>query len=252
MSSQDSAHQSFLQNSIIQLPVLILAGGFGTRLQTVYDTGPKAMAPISGKPFIWYLLHTIRLAGFKRVVLCVGYKHEQIEAWAGDGSGLGLEITYSVEDEPLGTAGAIRLAAQKYLHCNSFAVMNGDSLAQPDFLELVCAHLATRAKATMVLAHVPDSGRYGRVDIDDNGRIVAFVEKSTNTGEAFINSGVYIFETSVIDSIPNDRPVSLEREILPNLVGNGLFSFKTRGYFIDIGVPEDFSRAQRELKELFR
>jgi NDP-sugar pyrophosphorylase family protein len=210
------------------------------------------MAPVAGRPFLHYLLRMVQAAGFRRVVLCVGYRHEEIEAWAGDGSALGLEISYSVEDKPLGTAGALRLAVARFSIEGDFLAMNGDTLVEVDFEELSRVHLRNRARATMVLAHSCDTSRYGRVDFDEEGCVTAFLEKSSTAGESYINAGVYLFGHRVLNDVPEDIAVSLEREVLPRLVGKGLFSIGTRNFFIDIGVPEDFSRAQVEFKERFQ
>jgi NDP-sugar pyrophosphorylase family protein len=239
------------RDCLAELPVLVLAGGLGTRLRSVYNDGPKVMAPVAARPFLSYLLRNLQRGGLRRVVLCVGYKHEQIESWAGDGIALGLELVYSVESEPLGTAGSLRLAANRYVKSGRLVAVNGDSLMQVDFAEMLDFHIAHSARATLALARVPDAARYGRVEVDERGWVRAFIEKASNAGTAFINGGIYIFQREIFDSIPAGRPVSLEREVLPALIGDGLISFPTNGDFIDIGVPEDFARAQAQPKELF-
>lgn len=233
-------------------PVLILAGGLGTRLRSVYDDGPKVMAPVAGRPFLWYLLTSLATAGFEQIVLCVGYRHEQIKEWLGDGSRFHLAVNYSRETEPLGTAGALRLAYSRYLSAPRFVAMNGDSLLQADFGAMYEAHIGSKGQATMAAAAVSDTSRYGRVDIDDIGNVKAFREKSGEHVSGYINGGIYVFETAVMDLVPDGRAVSLEKEVLPLLQLKGLLAFQCPGYFIDIGVPEDLARAQTELKELVR
>lgn len=238
-------------DGVASLPVLVLAGGLGSRLRSAYDSGPKAMAPVAGRPFLWYLLRSLQRGGLRRIVLCVGYKHEQIEQWAGDGRALGLDLAYSVECEPLGTAGALWLAANRYIDSGRFVAVNGDSLVRVNFAEMLECHIAHDARATVAITQVSDVARYGRVEVDGQGWVRAFLEKSSTSGMPFVNSGVYIFQREVFDSIPVGHSASLEREVLPALVGHGLMSFQTKGYFIDIGVPKDLARAQAELTELF-
>jgi NDP-sugar pyrophosphorylase family protein len=241
------------RKSLADIPAFILVGGFGTRLQSVFNAGPKSMAPVSGKPFLYYLLRTLQHAGFRRVVLCVGYKHAQIQEWAGNGSELGLDIEYSVEAQPLGTGGALRLAVERYGEISTLVAMNGDSLVQLDFLQMLCAHVAHGAVATVGLARVNNTARYGRVDVDEAGRIRAFAEKSGESAPGWINSGVYVFEPEIFADIPAGCVVSLERQVLPSLINRRrLCSFSTQGRFIDIGIPEEFARAQTEMKEIFQ
>lgn len=231
-------------------PVLILAGGLGTRLRSAYDDGPKVMAPVDGRPFLWYLLTSLAKAGLEQVVLCVGYRHDQIHEWLGDGSGFGLAVSYSYETEQLGTAGALRLAHSRYVSAPRFMAMNGDSLLQADFGAMYEAHMSSKGLATMAVAAVSDTSRYGSVDIDDDGNVQCFREKSGDRVSGYINGGIYLFESAVMDFVPQGRAVSLEREVLPLLKAEGLMAFPCQGYFIDIGVPEDLARAQTELKEL--
>jgi D-glycero-alpha-D-manno-heptose 1-phosphate guanylyltransferase len=239
-----------LNLELAQYKVFVLVGGLGTRLRPAYAEGPKAMAPIAGQPFLSYLLRQLKTAGFSQVVLCVGFAHELIEQWASCESHSGMNIEFSVEDEPLGTAGAVRLAAQRHPVDRSFFAMNGDSMLQLDFSEMIRFHAAHAALGTVGLATVPDTSRYGAVELDGRDQIVAFREKSDARVPGYINGGVYIFEPAILQRISPQGAVSLERAILPELCPTALFAFKTGGYFLDIGVPEDFHRAQIEFREL--
>lgn len=229
-------------------PVLILAGGFGTRLRSVYDVGPKVLAPVNGRPFLWYILTSLANSGFRRVVLCTGYRSEQIEQWLGDGSHFSLTITYSQEREAMGTAGALRLAHSRYAAGQRFFAMNGDSILQLDLLLMHEFHKRSGAVATVALATVHDTSRYGSVDVDEHGSVRSFREKGAGVSAGYINGGIYLLEPSVMDLVPDERAVSMEREVLPLLVCRGLKAFKSSGLFIDIGIPNDFLRAQNELK----
>ncbi len=230
--------------------MLILAGGLGTRLRSAYEDGPKVMAPVGGRPFLSYLLTSLARAGFEQIVLCVGYRHELIQEWLGDGSSFHLAVKYSLETEPFGTAGALRLAYSRYLSGPRFVAMNGDSLLQADFGAMYEAHMCEKGQATIAVAAVSDTSRYGRVDIDDRGNVRAFREKSGEHVSGYVNGGIYLFEDAVMNHVPDGRAVSLEKEVLPLLQRKGLLAFPCPGYFIDIGIPEDLARAQTELKEL--
>ena len=237
------------------IPVLILAGGLGTRLRSAFDSGPKSMAPIGHRPFLEYLLRQIKDAGFHNVLLCVGYGRSQIVEWAGSGARWGLCIRYSVEPEARGTAGAVKLAAEM-IDDDIFLVLNGDSFLDVDLRELVQVHLRSRALATIALAKVQDSTRYGAVILTPEGKVRAFLEKSktpvrASRGGHLVNAGVYVLKRSVLNIVPEFKAASLEREVFPQLLSKGVKGFVSDGYFIDIGIPDDFKRAQTELPERF-
>ena len=247
-----SGVQSNQSMDISELPVLILAGGLGTRLRSAFDSGPKSMAPVGGRPFLEYLLLQVRDAGFRNILLCVGYGREQIESWAGDGARWGLGIRYSSEPEPRGTAGAVKLA-EGLIDSEVFLVMNGDSYLAADLRRMVEFHLRSDAWATIALVEVRDASRYGTVVLSAEGKIAAFLEKRVGAGgsgsQNLINGGVYVFRNSVLSVVPELKAVSLEREILPQLLTKKVNGFISEGYFIDIGLPHDFMRAQIELPE---
>jgi len=245
-------------NELPTCPVLVLVGGMGTRLRSAYADGPKALAPVGGKPFLAYLLKLLADAGLSRVVLCVGYRADQIERWLGNGKDLGLSVSYSREEEPMGTAGALKLAYSRYAKGERILAINGDSILQLSLPAMWELHVSRRSDATIALAHVPDVSRYGSVEVSENDEVILFREKcgenySENFGaqrqpaSGFINGGVYLFEPSVMESVPDGRPISLEREVLPAQLSCGLLAYKSNGYFIDIGVPQDLLRAQVEL-----
>jgi len=244
-----------LNKDLSEIPVLILAGGLGTRLRPVFDSGPKSMAPIGDRPFLEYLLLQVSRAGFHKLLLCVGYGQSQIEEWAGNGTKWGLRIRYSLEPEPRGTAGAVKLAAE-FIDNDAFVVLNGDSFLAVDLRKMVEMHLESSAWATIALARVQESTRYGTVVLSPQGQIKAFLEKSTAgasacSGGHLVNGGVYVFKKSVLNMVPELKTVSLEREVFPQLLVKGVKGFIADGYFIDIGLPDDFKRAQTELPERF-
>jgi NDP-sugar pyrophosphorylase family protein len=244
--------------SLENCPALILAGGLGTRLRAAFGDGPKSMAPVAGRHFLEYLLFWLRSAGIKDLILCVGYQKTQIQDWLGDGGHWGLRVRYSEEKELLGTAGALKLAADLVFAETCF-VVNGDSFLSVNLSKMCQFHTVRGALATVAVARVRNSVRYGTVQLDRSGRITAFHEKSkasrrgvTKRGRLqLINGGVYLFQKRFFDVIPSGRVISLEKEIFPELLDRKLYGFATSGYFIDIGVPADFKRAQTELPKRF-
>ncbi len=238
-------------NELRECPVLVLVGGMGTRLRPAYSEGPKAMAPIGERPFLFYLMRQLARAGFAEVVLCLGHgTNEQIIEWVESQLELGISVSYSVEEEPLGTGGAIRLAASGLGINKRFFVTNGDSILQLDFEGMLRSHQAHGKTGTVALAHVLDTGRYGAVQTDELGRVIEFQEKSVAGSPGYINGGTYLFEPRVVELIAKQGPVSVERSVLPALCPDELYAYPCHGYFIDIGIPQDYQRAQNELREL--
>jgi NDP-sugar pyrophosphorylase family protein len=225
------------------VPALLLVGGKGTRLQSVVSSKPKPLAPVGETPFLELLVLQLRAHGIRRIVMCSGHLAEQIEEEFGDGSKWGLAIAYSQETQPLGTAGAVKLA-EPYLRADSdFVVMNGDSFLEMDPRGLVEFHRERKAFVTIAVRTVPNTARYGTVRVDESHRIAAFEEKSGLTTPGLINGGVYVFSRTVLDEIP-EGPGSLERDVFPRLLEKGIFAVRQEGMFIDIGTPEDYARAQ--------
>jgi len=242
---------SFVHETPSSTPVAILAGGLGKRLRAELDGRPKSLAPVAGRPFLDYLLAWLRATGFHEVILCVGHKRRQIRRRYARGHNSGLRIVYSIEKRTLGTAGAVRHAARLIRH-GTFLVVNGDSFFDVDPAALIAFHRRRRALVTMALAPAPGGARYGTVRAAHSGKILKFVEKETaRSRHSWINAGVYVFDRSVVSRIPAGREVSLEREVFPRLIGERFYGYPARGYFIDIGMPEDFARAQKEFHDRF-
>ena len=225
---------------------VILAGGLGTRLRSVVADRPKPMAEVADQPFLVYQIAQLGAFGFRELVLCVGYRADQITTYLGDGARWGVQIAYAVERTPLGTAGAMRNARA---HIDgTFLAMNGDSYVDVDLHDLVAAHRHQRAGVpqtvgTVLRTYVEDAAAYGTLELDAEGGVTRFAEKAARA-RGWINAGVYVLETEVLDAIPPDRPVSLEREVFPGLLRGGyrLSSHPTAGYFADIGTPEGYAR----------
>ncbi len=227
---------------------VVLVGGKGTRLRPLTLSAPKPMLPTAGVPFLAHLLSRIRAAGVRRVVLGTSYLAETFSEHFGDGSKLGLEIVYVVEDQPLGTGGGIRNVAD-HLTTDDVLVFNGDVLAGTDLQAVVGTHRETSADVTLHLVRVQDPRAYGCVPTDDDGRVLEFLEKTEDPPTDQINAGCYVFRRSVIDSIPTGRAVSVERETFPGLLaaGSRVSGHVDNAYWRDMGTPADLVHGSADL-----
>jgi NDP-sugar pyrophosphorylase family protein len=229
---------------------VVLVGGEGTRLRPLTWTTPKQMLPVAEVPMIERVLAHLALHGVDEAVLSLGYRPDAFITAFPDGRCAGVKLTYAVEPEPLDTAGAIRFAAHHAGVTERFLAVNGDVLTDLDIGALVEFHEDRGAEATIHLTHVDDPARFGVVPTDDEGRVVAFVEKPA-PGEApshNINAGTYLLETSVLDRIPAGRRVSIERETFPALVqARRLYARPDTSYWIDAGTPAQYLQAQLDL-----
>jgi len=221
---------------------MILAGGLGTRLRSVICDRPKVLAPVHGRPFLAFLLDQVAHAGITKVVLCTGYKAEQVEETFGRKFG-GLDLTYSPEERPLGTAGALRLALP-LVQSQAVVAMNGDSFCSVDMGAFWAWHCLHGHGASMVLREVQDTARYGRVSFAPDGQVRSFDEKQHGLGRGWINAGIYATSRQLLTEIPTDKPVSLERDVLPAWMARGLGGHQTQGQFIDIGLPNSYVQAE--------
>jgi NDP-sugar pyrophosphorylase family protein len=226
---------------------VLLVGGLGTRLRSVISAKPKALAPIGDSPFLKLLLLELRSQGIEKFVMCTGHFAEQIEEEFGDGSQLGIAIEYSRETQPLGTAGAIKLAEKHLENCSEFFVLNGDSFLELDFKAFVRLHRESGSIASVALRKVPNAARYGTVEVDKAGKVRSFREKLGIEEAGLINGGIYIFKQEVLGGLP-EGTLSLEKDVLPRLIDRNVCGFQTSGLFIDIGTPEDYEKAQSLLK----
>jgi D-glycero-alpha-D-manno-heptose 1-phosphate guanylyltransferase len=229
------------------MKAIILAGGKGTRLQKVIDEIPKPMAPIAGRPFLEYLVLQLKSWGINDIVLSIGYKKEIIKSYFSSGAKLGVNITYVEEDIPLGTGGAIREAI-KNIDDRDVMVMNGDSFFNADISALIDYHGSRNAVATLALRKMDDTGRYGRVEIEGSGEVICFKEKQ-NGRKGYINAGLYLLNRKILAFLSHGT-ISFENEVLPVLAGKGLYGLIQPGFFIDMGIPEDYLRLCDDHKEL--
>ncbi|MEU2789247.1 NDP-sugar synthase [Streptomyces sp. NPDC007100] len=233
---------------------ILLVGGKGTRLRPLTVHTPKPMVPAAGVPFLTHQLARARAAGVEHIVLATSYLAEVFEPYFGDGSSLGLHLEYVTEDEPLGTGGAIRNVASR-LHSapgDPVLIFNGDILTGLDIEALVDTHRTTGADVSLHLTKVADPRAFGLVPTDETGRVTAFLEKPQTPEEIVtdqINAGAYVFNRSVIDTIPTGRPVSVERETFPGLLADGahLQGMVDSTYWLDLGTPHAFVRGSADL-----
>ena len=245
---QKSARSDDLRENI---PALLLVGGLGTRLQSVLPSTAKPLAPVGNAPFLRLLVRQLRSYGIRHLIMCSGHLAAQVQAEFADGQDLDVEIEYSKESRPLGTAGAVKFAAGYLSGVSDFLVMNGDSFLELDFRQFLSFHRAHGGIMSMAVRKVPNPARYGTVQSDAKNRVTGFVEKSENHGPGLINGGVYIFKRAVLQQIP-DGPASLEKDVFPNLLQSGVYALEQSGMFIDIGTPEDYARAQTLCQDLYQ
>jgi NDP-sugar pyrophosphorylase family protein len=206
---------------------------------------PKALAPVEGRPFLAYQLDWLKGQGVTRVVLCTGYGHDLIQAYCGDGTALGMQILYSVEEKPLGTAGALQ-QARHYLN-GTFLAMNGDTYFAADLGALLAKHRAGGAPATLALVKVPQAGRFGAVTLDAHGYVIRFAEKKRHRA-GLINAGIYVFEPEILAHFPDRVPLSLEDDMFPSLAAQRLLRGEVlEGYHMDIGTPESYAQFQKDV-----
>jgi len=224
-----------------QITVMILAGGYGTRLSSIVADRPKVLADVNGRPFLSYLLDQISILKVKSIIICGGYKGEMI-VQAFQYNYKGNVLVYSQEPNPLGTAGALKLSLN-FCSSEHIMVMNGDSFCDTNLLSFVEWHCLKRADSTILLTQVVNSERFGFVKTDEDGKIEEFEEKGVGRN-GWINAGVYLIRREIIATIPSNRTVSLEREVFPFLIGKKFYGYKSHGAFIDIGTPESYKKAE--------
>ncbi len=225
----------------------ILAGGLGTRLRSVVNDRPKVMAMVAGRPFLTHLLDQLAESGIQKAVLCTGYMADTIRQELGSRYN-GLDLVYSVEEEPLGTGGALRQACE-FIVDEKLLVLNGDSYCHCNLSEFIARQEASGFSAGIVLAKVDDVARFGAVKIDNKFMVESFIEKGIQTGPGWINSGIYLLPVSRVREIVLGRAVSLERDVIPNIIVDGLYGYQCSGSFIDIGIPDEYQRAQMFFSE---
>jgi D-glycero-alpha-D-manno-heptose 1-phosphate guanylyltransferase len=229
---------------------VLLVGGLGTRLRSVVASTPKPLASVGDRPFLELLVRQLRHQGIRHLVLCTGYLAHEVEEELGDGRKWNVRIEYSKEPCAMGTGGAVKFAEPLLREVSDFLVMNGDSFMEIDFWELINFHRRSRGIASMAVLRMKNEMRYGTVQVTSGGEVSGFTEKSAADPNGFVNAGIYVFNRRIFDHIP-EGPASLEREIFPKLLDQGVYASEHHGVFIDIGTPEDYARAQELSKRLY-
>ena len=207
------------------------------------------MAPVNGRPFLYYLFRYLETQSCSRVILSLGYRHEVVKEWIAE-QDFSFEINWVVETEPLGTGGGILLAMEK-LNTETACILNGDTFFQTDLRQLLRFHQQKQAETTLALKQMRDFQRYGSVRTDAEGTVLSFEEKKFQQ-QGLVNGGVYTVDRQAVLGRGLPRKCSFEKDYLERFVGEGrFFGLPQEGYFIDIGVPEDYEKAQVDFKELF-
>lgn len=229
------------------ITAFILAGGLGTRLAGVLSPGAqKVIAPVGGRPFLTYLLDWLSEFGVEHAVLCVGFGKTSVAAALGS-SYNSIRLDYSEERTPLGTGGALHQALS-FAQSEIILALNGDSICPVDLADCLELHRRASAQATLVVCHQPDASRFGRVIFGEDRRVVGFGEKSEQ-GAGWINAGVYFFQRGLFADLPNQRPLSLEYDLMPRWILGNVFAYSARVPFVDIGTPESYTQARELMAE---
>lgn len=233
---------------------ILLVGGYGTRLRPLTEDLPKPMLPLAGLPVTEHQLMMAKRAGISEIVLATSYLSEVFLPYFGDGSAFGMRITYAVEDVPLGTGGAIRHAAlalgDTFLSSDEpLVIFNGDIISQHHLARQIEFHQAKQADVTLHLTRVEDARAFGCVPTDNEGRVTAFLEKMDNPVTNTINAGCYVFDKSIIDAIPDNEVVSVERQTFPELISANkkVMGYIEKAYWLDIGTPNALLKGSRDL-----
>ena len=226
------------------IDVVILAGGFGTRLHSVVADRPKVLAPVNGVPFLKCYLEWLAGFGARRVILSLGHLAGMVQDYVKSENWDGMEIVANIEMTPLGTGGAVR-ACLPLVQSPTALVANGDSVARVDLCRFAEFHRAKAARLSIVLAHQPQTGAFGLVETDANDAVISFNEKpqqQTAVG-GYINAGLYLMQRDAMAEIPGDKPISIEKDVFPKFCRRGFYALKGEFPFIDIGTPESYRRA---------
>lgn len=229
---------------------IILAGGLGTRLQSVVPDTPKVLAPVNGKPFLEILLFQIaKMQHVKKVILSLGYRAQDVVAHVDrQAAKFPFAISFSIEQEPLGTGGATSLALQR-AETDPVLIMNGDTYVELDLPAFLSHHVQHQAQVSIAVQRVADTSRYGKINLDDaTHRILSFEEKKA-CGPGYVNAGVLLLNKNAIEGFPLGKSFSLEKDVFPQLISKGVYGWEIQGRFIDMGTPESYAFTQKVFGE---
>ena len=228
---------------------ILLVGGMGTRLMPLTSKTPKPMLQVAGVPFTEHQIRKAAQAGISEIVLATSYKAELFEPYFGDGAKFGIKIKYAVEESALGTGGGIRNAAALLDDCDQVVIFNGDVLGGHDLSAQIQSHINNKADVTLYLTKVEDARAYGCVELLADNQVKSFLEKMENPVSNLINAGCYIFNRKVIDQIPANQVVSVERDTFPSFLSSGVkvYGYLDNSYWLDIGNPQALVKASADL-----
>jgi mannose-1-phosphate guanylyltransferase len=231
------------------MQAVILVGGEGKRLRPLTSTVPKPVVPLVDRPFISFMLEWLREHGIDDVIMSCGFLATSVRNVLGDGSGLGIRLRFVEEPDPRGTAGALKFAEP--LLDERFLMLNGDVLTDIDLTAQMAQHEQTGAKATLALVPVPDPTAYGLVHLNEDRSVREFLEKpsSDRIDSNLISAGAYVLDREVLELVPAERNVSIEREVWPLLIGAGLYGFPSDSYWLDIGTPDRYLKGTFDIIE---
>jgi mannose-1-phosphate guanylyltransferase len=231
------------------MQAVILVGGEGTRLRPLTSTVPKPVVPLVDRPFISYMLEWLCRHGIDDVIMSCGFLASGVRNVLGDGSAYGIKLRFVEEPDPRGTAGALKFAES--MLDERFLMLNGDVLTDIDITRQIAQHERTGASATLALVPVDDPSAYGLVHLHEDNAVKDFLEKPSSDAidTNMISAGAYVLERGILDLVPPDRNVSIEREIWPRLIGDGLYGFPSDSYWLDIGTPERYLQATFDILE---
>ncbi|HEV2974251.1 MAG TPA: NDP-sugar synthase [Solirubrobacteraceae bacterium] len=231
------------------MQAVILVGGEGTRLRPLTSTVPKPVVPLVDRPFISFMLDWLTRHGIDDVIMSCGFLATSVRNVLGDGSGLGIRLRFVEEPDPRGTAGALKFAES--MLDERFLMLNGDVLTDIDLTEQIAQHESSGATATLALVPVADPSAYGLVHLNDDRSVHDFVEKPSPDAidTNLISAGAYVLEREILELVPPDRNVSIEREVWPRLIGNGLYGFPSQSYWLDIGSPDRYLQGTFDIIE---
>jgi mannose-1-phosphate guanylyltransferase len=232
------------------MQAVILVGGEGTRLRPLTSTVPKPVVPLVDRPFISFMLEWLIGHGIDDVIMSCGFLATSVRNVLGDGSGLGIRLRFVEEPDPRGTAGALKYASS--LLDERFLMLNGDVLTDLDLSAQIAQHEQTGAKATLALVPVADPSAYGLVHLNEDRSVREFLEKPSPDAiieTNLISAGAYVLEREILELVPADRNVSIEREVWPRLIGNGLYGFPCESYWLDIGTPDRYLQGTFDIIE---
>ena len=230
------------------MEAIILAGGFGTRLKDIVSDVPKSMATVNGKPFLEYLLNFLSGQGIRKVILSVGYLNDTIQTHFKS-QYKNILISYAIEKEPLGTGGGM-LNALKNVEGDKVVVLNGDSMFRIDINALSKMHEDNHADVTIALRYLEDTSRFGSANMNQEKQIVGFQEKQPEAGPGYINGGIYLINKAFFTGNVFPEKFSIEKDCFEKFYSSSrMFGYPARGYFLDIGIPEDYMKAQDEFKQ---